>query len=128
MGFEVELLIFFLYMVGVPLGGFVVIKIIKVLKDTLLFLLNNFDSKSEINDDVSSSNFESLNMLDEYLRTMDLQVIPKTLGNFDTGDIQSLVDLSMMGEYRFEEYNNKRFYIVSIVDKTNKQIERKFHL
>lgn len=128
MGFEVELLIFFLYMVGVPLGGFVVIKIIKVLKDTLLFLLNNFDSKSEINDDVSSSNFESLNMLDEYLRNMDLQVIPKTLGNFDTGDIQSLVDLSMMGEYRFEEYNNKKFYIVSIVDKTNKQIERKFHL
>lgn len=68
----------------------------------------------------SSQSISTPNMLislDKQLKELDLQVLPNQLGNFDNGDVQSLIDNEVVGKYEFiQSYENGGIYNVSIKD------------
>lgn len=95
-----------------------------LLISALVFLINSF-KKWESKPVLMSSNADSFsrstpNMLvslDKQLHDMDLQVVPKTLGDFDNGVVQSLVDNSIVGNYEFiKTHDEGGIYNVTIQD------------
>lgn len=65
----------------------------------------------------SNSTINKLTSLNKQLQELEFQVMPSTLGNFDTGVIQSLIDNSIVGRYEYIESNEENgVYHVSISD------------
>lgn len=95
-----------------------------LLLSALVFLYNAFQKwesqpvsmKSSI-DSFSRSTPNMLVSLDKQLHDMDLQVVPKSLGDFDTGVVQSLVDNSIVGNYEFiNSHDGGGVYTVTVKD------------
>lgn len=81
-------------------------------------ILNN-DTKKTAYSSHSTSTPNMLISLDKQLKDIDLQVLPNQLGDFDNGVIQSLVDNSIVGKYKFVKSNDEGgIYNVSISDKS----------
>lgn len=114
-----DLILFYLYILGLGCLGYFLCSAVYTcsinLKPKEKMTVFSIKRKEIFLNEESSLNL--LVCLDKQLKELDLQVLPKKIGNFNNGEIQSLIDNSIVGSYEFIEYKNGNgVYTVSIKD------------
>lgn len=88
-----------------------------------------FDKAKNVLSSSSRSTPNMLIALDKQLHDLNLQVVPDSLGNFDSGSIQSLFDNTVVGKYNFVQPNeNGGVYKVLIRDSINGEFSNNYNV